>query len=782
LNHPHICTLYDVGPNYLVMELVEGESLAERLKKGPLGIDQTLQYGTQIAGALAAAHAKSITHRDLKPGNIMISKSTGVKVLDFGLAKIRSDPGDDVLTRTDVIIGTPAYMAPEQLEGRHADARSDIYSLGIVLCEMATGKRPIQGQLPETIPRRLRHVVDRCLASDPEERWQSALDIKAELQWLASDPDVPEQEPRGRKPWLPVIATIGILLVAAAAWWTLRATQEAPAQAFGFRIPIPPGLRMITRSTFSISPDGKTLAFLAARSDDIQHIWIQKIGELEARLLPGTQSPAYSPPPFWSPDSKSIAFYADGKLKRLDINGGSPHAIADVTTFSSGGSWSSDGDILFADLSRGIMRVPAAGGAPTPLTALSIGERINGFPIGLPDGRHFLYIRAGGSADVNGIYVGATDKAPEQQDSKRLLATDSAVQVLTLDDGRIKILFLRANTLMAQDFDMARLSLAGEPEAVAEPVGSSLAFAFFAASNTTIAYRAPVQQSIQFQWLDRDGKHQAAVGEPITRQSSLAISPDGQRALVSRLELNNADLWLLELSREVFVRLASSALNGSPVWAPDNKRFAFSSTRAGINDIFQATLDGSSDERVLVQSDRNKIPLSWSPDGNNLLYLEYGRENKADLWILPLHQGNASKPIPFAVTPASEYDARFSPNGRWIVYVSDETGAPEIYARLFASTRAAKIRVSPAGGTHPRWSSGGNELFYNEPDGDLMMLTVSDSDILHVGSPKKLFSMTPNLVWEVMPDGKRFLVGIPIEENTQTPFTIMMNWTAALKK
>jgi len=787
LNHPHICTLHDVGPNYLVMELVEGETLATRLKKGALSLDQTLQYGAQIADALAAAHAKAITHRDLKPGNIMLSKSPGVKVLDFGLAKIQGE----ALTQSNVVMGTPAYMAPEQLAGQEADARSDIYALGLVLQEMATGKRPALGQAAtmEQVPLHLAHVIGRCLEADPEERWQSARDVKAQLQWLASDKsDRPNTARKSRAPWAWVAS--GVLVagaIAVAAWISGVATmQRAPEQPFTFRIPIPPGLRMMNRESFSTSPDSKMIVFLAARSDNVEHMWVQKIGEAEARLLPGTERPPYSPPPIWSPDSKNIAFYAAGKLKKIDLSGGSPQTICDTPTGAAGGDWSRDDVIIFADLTRGVMRVPAGGGMPVPLTAVGRGERAHVFPVFLPDGRHFLYLRVGGSEETTGIYAGSIDSAPDQQNSQRLFATPSRAQVVAPKGGPVRVLYLRGTTLMAQNFDMAKLRLAGEPVAVAEPVGRSLAFGFFAASTATLAYRAPVEQNIQLQWFDRSGKKGAIAGEPIARQSTLALSADGQRALVSRTESNTADVWLLDLSRDVFVRLTTSpALDEDAIWAPDGKRFVYDSTPSGISDIYQSAVDGDGRNEILLQSKFSKIPMSWSADGRFFMYLTFTPETKADLWVVPMEQGKAGTPFPFAASAAAESNAHFSPDGRWVVYVSDETGTPEIYVRSFGPPGASggtKIRLSTAGGTHPRWPGNGKELFYSAPNGDLMAVAVSGAAALRAETPRMLFPMASNSVWDVAPDGKRFLVGVPVEQNAQVPFTVVMNWMAGLKK
>jgi serine/threonine protein kinase len=456
LNHPHICTLYDIGPNYLVMELVEGQTLAAQLKKGKMSIADTLRYGSQIADALTEAHAKGIVHRDLKPSNIMLARS-GVKVLDFGLAKQQTNP-DETLTSSNVVIGTPAYMAPEQREGKAADWRTDIYALGLIFYEMATGKRAVQGQTPPmgNLPARLTHVIERCLAQDPEERWQSARDVRAESQWAARDTSQGAGLPksRGGSRWLAAAAVLAVAVGATVVLMSGGARERSVlAQPFSFRIPIPDGLRMIGRSTFSVSPDGRTLAFLAARSDGVEHVWVQRIGELEAKLLPDTESPPDSASPFWSPDSKTIVFGSDRKLKKINlINGGPPQTICELSSFVSGGSWSRDDVIIFGDLTRGVMRVPAAGGKPVPLTTINRGEGFHTFPVFLPDARHFFYGRSGQSDDVDGIYIGSIDRGSAQQDPKRWLAIPYAPEIVPLGDSKAKVLYLRSGTLIGTRF------------------------------------------------------------------------------------------------------------------------------------------------------------------------------------------------------------------------------------------------------------------------------------------------------------------------------------------
>lgn len=793
LNHPHICTLYDVGPNYLVMELVEGETLAARLNNsGKLPMPETLRYGMQIADALAEAHAKRIVHRDLKPGNIMVARS-GVKVLDFGLAK-QQVGADQTLTASNVVMGTPAYMAPEQLEGRAVDTRTDIYALGLVLYEMATGQRVVGGAVGpmHDVPPHFAHVVQRCLARDPDERWQSARDVQAELQWGAThSTDIPAVSRRKGPSRRWVAASLALVITAAAGAWAVASRMRqvsATGPPFKFRVPIPDGMAMIGRSTFSLSPDGNILAFFAARSDGIEHIWIQRVGELEAKLLPDTQTSSDSPAPFWSPDSTTIVFYSDKQLKKININGGLPETLCHVSTHASGGSWNREGVIVFGDLRRGIMRVSASGGTPVPLTAPDRGEAFYTFPDFLPDGRRFLYHLSGGAEDMNGLYIGSIDAEPSKQDAHRWLATPYAARVVSPGRGLAKLLYLRQGVLLAQDFDTDKLQLRGTAAAVAEPVGNSLVFGFYSATPNTLAHRPPTRENIQLHWFDRQGTQGPAVGEPMSRQSMVAFSPDGERALTFRLEFESAGIWLLNLRRNVFLRLTTNpGIHTSPVWSPDGERFVFAASRAGSTDVVEGFANGSVREEPLLRTGAETYPLSWSADGRFILYSIYNAATKTDLWILPVEVGKAGIPFPFAASAASESSGSYSPDGRWIAYTSDETGSSEVYVRSFerepnsrSGATASKIRVSTSGGSRPRWRMDGKELFYVASDGRLMATAVRPGPTFQADNPQALFPMPSPRVWDVAADGKRFLVGVPVEQAEQAPFTVVMNWMNAL--
>ena len=520
LNHPHICTLYDVGPNYLVMELCEGETLAARLKRGKLSIQETLRCGAEIAAALAAAHAKGITHRDLKPGNIMLTKA-GVKVLDFGLAK---SPQDKTLTGARIVMGTPAYMAPEQRDGKECDARTDIYSLGLVLYQMATGKRTEQGQPPplDTLPPQLAPVIERCTAQDPDERWQSARDVAALLKLAEkSQPTLARERPR--RMWLLWgIAALTTLIVLALAGMYLRETRQGVSDERSIRliVPAPEKVEFSDGTLPAISPDGERLAFGGVDPDGKLRLWVRPLSSLAAEPVPGTEGIASV---FWSPDSHSIGFFAGGKLKRSDLNGGPPQVLCDASeSYRPGGTWNREGSILFSSNDRdGLYRVPATGGEPSRVTALSAErqETLHAWPQFLPDGQHFIYLAQSEKPENTGIYIGSLDSKV----TKRVLPASGNPSYAASPSRIGYLLVMQAATLMAQGFDPARLELRGERFPVAErvllPPAPALGFAAFSASqNGVLAYRTLGQANTELVWFDRQGRRLGTVGSlAITR-------------------------------------------------------------------------------------------------------------------------------------------------------------------------------------------------------------------------------------------------------------------------
>jgi Tol biopolymer transport system component/predicted Ser/Thr protein kinase len=793
LNHPNICQLYDVGPDYLVMELLEGETLAARLNRGKLPIKETLRYSAQIADALAAAHAKGVIHRDLKPGNVMITKS-GIKVVDFGLAK---SAGDETLTVGRLVMGTPAYMAPEQSAGRPCDARTDIFALGLVLYEMATGKRALAAQCQpaalQGLPPHFVHLVERCLVEDPEKRWQSAADLKAELDWTAIieaqiSPVTTSQSRRLR-------AAVTILLVAlmlSTAWlaWIHfhpRTTASAPVR---FQIPFsgvpPPG------GAFALSPDGRQLAFAAVGSDGIKRLWIRALDSLEARPLLGTEvAQEMFPPVFWSPDSHFIAFDADGKLKKIDVAGGQVQTICELPGLAVGGSWSKEGVIIFGNDAPGVglMRVSATGGKASVLTTVnqSRKEGLHVLPSFLPDGRHFLYYRSSRILENSGTYVGSIDADPQKQDSRPLLASVAAMYAPSSDSSTGQLLFLRNGTLLTQPFQPERLQLMGEPVPLAERVGSYLAFGFFSISDNGILTYRTRSQDFQLTWLDRQGKAISRVGEP-GPYTSLAVSPDGTRVVVS---LNNVfqgtaawNLWLLDLARGTSKRFTSAVgRNDYPVWSPDGSRIVFVSSREGgsnsILNLYQKLAGGAQEEDVLFRSGELKFPTSWSRDGRFLLYTLADPKMKKDIWVLSMESDHQRTRL--LGTEFNESQAQFSPDSRWIAYTSDASGGNEVYVRAFPDAKEDFV-ISKGGGSSPRWRDDGKELYYISPDGKVMEVELTAGVLFQAGTPKPLFQISGILPeWNVQAGGKRFLIAVPVDQ-TEAPFTVLLNWTAALRK
>jgi len=840
LNHPHICTLYDVGHygemDYLIMEFLEGETLASRLIKGPLPLEQTLQYAIQIADALDKAHRRGMTHRDLKPSNIMLTKS-GAKLLDFGLAKLRQGASavgvplsqlptaKDPITAQGTIVGTLQYMAPEQVEGRETDARTDIFALGAVIYEMATGKKAFEGKSQASIiakiletdpppirslqpmtPAVLDRVVRTCLAKDPDNRLQSVQDVKLELEWIrdaAAEPSelgvaTPLAGWRRALPWALFGATA--LVLAAFAWvHETRRENAIPAEPVRLQIPLPvkPPLRLT--GVLALSPDGQQLAFAAQSADGIPRIWVRTLNSLRIRSLSGTESVGSLL--FWSPDSRFVAFDSGRKLQKIDISGGPAETVCVLNRVGVGGSWNRDGVIIFGQFGGALMRVSAAGGVATPLTALdaSHGDVAHTAPWFLPDGRHFIYLRDNGT--IGAISVGSLDSKPEGQDSRRLVEANCGGAYLpSSDPGFGQLLFLRGATLVAQPFDARHLNLSGDPvRAVEEPVGVFLDSGLFSVSiNGTLAYWSPGSVESQLTWFDAQGKVLSTVGKP-GPYGEVALSPDGTRALVSRYTLPDQllALWLLETSRGTSTRfeLDSSTHNMGAVWAPDGRSIIFGSARAGhMGDIYKKQMSGAADVEALVKSNEWKTPSSWSPDGRFLLYVSDGGERNGDLWVLPLegHQ----KPVPFLRTEFDEREGRFSPDGRWVAYVSNESGHYEVYVRPFSpgalgegiSNAGGKRLISENGGWDPNWRQDGKELYYIDLDGRLMAVKLTTGSVFQAGVPRVLFQAPPPGTgdlglprWEPSPDGKRFLFLVP-ETPGGVPFTVVLNWQAGLRK
>jgi Tol biopolymer transport system component len=811
LSHPHICALYDVGregeTEYLVMELLEGETLSDRLARGPLPLEQTLRYGTEIADALDKAHRQGIVHRDLKPGNVMLTKS-GVKLLDFGLAKVMAPAqpqsgltsvptmaGTPNVTQEGTILGTFQYMAPEQLEGKEADGRTDIFAFGAVLYEMATGNiafsgasraslisaimqndpPPVSSVRPMT-PAALDRVVKTCLAKDPDDRWQSARDLMSQLRWIAEGNSQAASLPTvvARRKSLERFAWAAVLIVAAAAAWMLG-LRSRPSNAAPIRL----SLTAPEKTTFglgsALSHDGRSLVFVGTREGK-QLLWLRLLSGFEARPLAGTDAAVN---PFWSPDNKFIGFFTDSKLKTIEVASGAVKNLCDLSSVEpiSGGTWSPEGVIVFSpDTHSPLYRVSASGGAPVRLTEL-VKERNEGahcFPEFLPDGRHVVFYVLGGAQD--GIAVTSLDSR-----EKRLLIPH-AWRAAYASPGFL--LFLREEKLMVQPFDAAHSRLSGEPVPIAEKVD----WHFSAADNGVLAYRAGASDVRQLRWFDRSGRELAKVGRPGDYLEP-SLSPDGTRVAVGVGTWTPAgDVWLLELSRGSLSRLTSHPTDDiTPVWSPDGKEIVFASNRNGQFDLYRKDAGGTGAEELIFQSSADKFPSDWSRDGKYVLYYTVDPKTKADLWMVPM--SGEHKPTPFLQTEFNETNALFSPDGRWVAYNSDESGTPETYVRPFPPA-GGKWQVSTQGGVQPAWRSDGKELYYLALDGKIMAAEVKPGSDFAVGLPVPLFDsgLRPEGLTEsrssfvVAPDGQRFLVNTNAEEAARVPITVVVNWTGELKK
>ena len=813
-SHPHICALYDVGregeTDYLVMEFLEGESLADRLGKGPLPTEQILRYGVEIADALDKAHRQGIVHRDLKPGNVMLTKS-GVKLLDFGLAKPLATAGgraisgasvmateaqvSQPLTERGTVLGTFQYMAPEQLEGGDADARSDIFALGAVLYEMATGRKAFTGKSQASligsilrddpppiteaapmVPPALNRVVKTCLAKDPEDRFQTAHDVKLQLQWIQEGgsqaglpaPVVARRKNREKLAW----ATAAVLAVAALAlgfgFW--KRTPK-PSRVVRFEIGVPP--EVSTLDAPRISPDGKILAFDATDSTGHRRVWIRPLNALQAHALAGTDGSGRA---FWSPDSKYLAFFADGKLNKIDVSGGPPQKICDAPT-GADGTWSPEGVILFDGTGVDpILRVPAAGGTPVPIIKPE-GEKAAqvGWPAFLPDGKHFLYMAIAAKLSDSMYRVGSLDSKETQP------FAPAQSQITYIDPGYL--LFLRERTLVAQPFDPKTLKATGEPIPVAEQVGTdSVGLGRFSVSREgTLVYRTG-EVTNRLVWVDRSGKEIETAADPGTYQSP-KLSPDGRRLVVDVQDarLSKVDLWVRDLSRHVSSRFSFSKGDAfAALWSPDGNRIVYTV----VTDLVERTTDGQGAEATLVASPELKIASGFSPDGRFMAYGSQSKDTGWDIWILPTF--GDKKPYPWLKTPFNEYGAVFSPDGRYVAYTSNESGRNEIYVQSFPGP-GGKWQVSSGGGREASWRGDGKELFYMSPTEQIMAVDVTTGSNFEAGTPKALFAArldTAAMRNRFVPtsDGQRFLLIATQARDTISPMNVVLNWMADLGK
>ncbi len=836
LNQPNIASIYALEDSNsspaLVMELVEGPTLADRIRSGPIPIDEALPIARQICDALEYAHERGIVHRDLKPANVKVKSDDTVKILDFGLAK--AVEGDDtttdaansptlsqMATHAGMLLGTAAYMSPEQAKGKTVDRRTDIWAFGCVLYEMLTGKTAFGGetvteglaailtnepdwsQLPAQTPVRVHVLLQRCLQKDPKQRLRDIGDARITLDEVLAGTPEPSSivtTPISAPSWRPaLLGAVTIALASVASFFAFthfRETPPASAEPVLFQIPLPEKLTLPASGAFALSPDGRKLAFAAAGSDGVERLWVRALNSLEARPVRGSESIAPIPF-FWSPDSRFIAFDTGGKLKRIDISGDRPETVCElIGSAVVGGSWNRDGVIIFGTVG-GLKRVSADGGSASPLTVLdpSRDESRHIFPSFLPDGRHFIYVRRSTTSENSGVYVGSLDVKPEEQSLKLLVGTDFGPAYVPSPNSNFgQLLFVRDGALMAQPLDALRLNLSGEPVVVAEDVRTYLNYPLFSiSSNGVLVYKAGGGQNQQLTWLDREGKT-LGIAEEANLYNSVSLSPEGTRVVVSRTNAQepNSGLWLLDVTRGTSTRFTfDSSISAYAVWSPDGNRIIFASNRGGTSNIYLKLASGVKDEELLLKSGGDKYPDSWSRDGRFLMYETRDPKTKYDLWVLRLD--GDKKSFPFLRTEFNEQDGQFSPDGRWVAYVSDESGRREIYVRSFSpdstdAGTAAKRLISNDGGMDPRWRGDGAELFYIAPDAKLMAVEVRTKPVLQAGDPKALFQAPPqggtdlSAQWDLTPDAKHFLFVTPAAQTTSAPFTVVLNWQAGLKK
>jgi eukaryotic-like serine/threonine-protein kinase len=813
LSHPNICTLNDVGQHdgidYLVMELVEGETLEQRLTKGPLPTEQTIRYSTQIADALAKAHRLGVTHRDLKPSNIMLTKM-GAKLMDFGLAK-QSGPSplataltemtveQQKLTSQGMLVGTFQYMAPEQLEGKDADTRTDLFALGEVIYEMATGKPAFSGKSRATLiaailttdpppitkvqpltPPALERVVRKCLSKDPEDRWQSASDLATELNWIAEgglQPGTPvpvtlKWKTRERLAWAVAMAGLLVASLAGAAYYH---EASKPAQVVRAVIPTEEGTSPVMAGDLGgpvvLSPDGKTLAFGATDTQGKVTLWVRDLDGLHARSLAGTDGATM---PFWSPDGRSLAYFAGGKLKTVPVEGGTPADICDAPA-GRGGTWNAQGTILFSpQYESAIYQVSASGGAATPVTTVDNAKHdSHRWPYFLPDGRHFLYLavnRMVGREPNDAIYFASLDGK-----ENRLLMHAFANAAY----GAGRLLFMRGDALMAQSLDPDTGKLTGEPTRIAQDIGVDPTIwraAFDVARSNILVYAAGGSLGGQAVWFDSSGKELGIVVDKALNLYHVRISPDGQKVATDFGETTTS-VWVYDLRRKVNTRLTldQEANVDAPVWSPDGRWIVYHGLQNGHNNIYRKAAGGFGErDRLLEGASVNQVPSDWSPDGKSLLFSSGDLAGQGQVWMLPLNGDH--KPVPIAQNGNVSKDARFSPDGRWIAYASDASGKFEVYV-IPSDRTSGRWQISSAGGLQPVWRRDGKEIFYLALDNALMSVPITLSkDVVEVGAVRQLFRV-PRLVgttgnfnaYDVTPDGQRFLT---LEATQSTPPTI----------
>jgi Tol biopolymer transport system component len=829
LHHPNIASIFGLeesgGIRALVMELVEGDDLSVVIARGPLPLADALPIARQIADALEVAHEQGIVHRDLKPANIKVRADGIVKVLDFGLAKAMertgpsaADPANSPTltaraTQMGVILGTAAYMSPEQARGKPVDKRADIWAFGAVLYEMLTGKRALEGEtvsdtlaavlktdpdwtaLPEATPASLRNLLQRCLDRDVKQRLRDIGEARVavssieagvpdpaiDLQWTGvsgSQSAAPaagrgSRSPSERLAWL-LCCVLAVGGLALAIW---SRTSKPAEQTMYFSAPFAFDARDI-----AVAPNGHTVAVVGYRESAWRTvIWLYEVGSQDARILADTEGANF---PFWSPDGRFLAFFADGKLKRMDVAGGPVQTLCDAPS-GRGGTWSKDGVIVFApsgQLLTGLFRISASGGTPMPLSTpdASRGENTHRWPMFLPDGRHYLYLAANvrGGSDVDAIFMGLLDS-----NEKRLVVKTS----LNAAYAAGYLLFYRDRTLLAQRFDLNRFELTGEPTAVLKEIQyvPRINRLVFAASDNgrLFAQKSSGASLSRLTWFDRKGNEVGVVGTPDV-YGNVVLAPDGQSVAVDKTDnvSQNTDVWTYDLQRDSAKRLTfDPAIDGLPVWSPDGTRLIFTSSRQQVFKLFIKNADGAQEEKLLVQTDTDNFSNDWSRDGKYVLYAQ-GR----DLWFVTFPEIKSSL---FLKAPSTFKNGKFSPDGKWVAYNSNESGKWEIYVTSFPEARG-KWQVSIGGGEQPRWAGNGREIFYLSPEGKIMAVPVKAGAGFDAGTPVALFQANPResvalsdqVRYDVDGSGQRFLINTQVKRGEAEPLSVVLNWDAGLKK